>query len=84
MTRWEILEIIERDGVLERATLYRPLGELADGPDYYPLPFTPENNTRQLISAVLFDGYEPVSQAVTLLPGGVVQKHWTFRQQVMT
>lgn len=84
MSRWEILEIIERNGILERAILYRPLGETPDESNGYHLPFTADNNARQLISAVLFDGFEPINQAVMVLPDGTVQKHWTFRLQVIT
>lgn len=77
MTRWEILEIIERDGSLIAANLYRPLGEPTE-----ELPFIQGENAGQLISAVLFDGFEPVEQAVVVLPDGSVQKHWMFRLQL--
>lgn len=84
MLRWEILEIVEQDGVLIKANLYRPLGMPDSGPDTYQLPFTPDDNVAQLISAVLFDGFEPLSQSVVTLPDGAVQKHWTFRLQIIT
>ncbi len=83
MLRWEILEIVERDGVLIEATLYRPLSEADGSLDVYRLPFNAENNAQQLISAVLFDGFEPINQAVVALADGGVQKHWTFRLQVI-
>ncbi|MBN1963217.1 MAG: hypothetical protein JW910_01135 [Anaerolineae bacterium] len=81
--RWEILEIVEQDGTVVNAALYRPLGAAMDS-EGYQIPFNPDNNAYQLISAVLFDGFEPMNQAVAVLPGGTVQKHWTFRLQVIT
>jgi len=77
VSRWEILEIIERDGSLIAANLYRPLGEPTE-----ELPFIQDESAEQLISAVLFDGFEPINQAIAVLPDGTVQKHWTFRLQV--
>ena len=82
--RWELLEIVEQDGVLIRSTLYRPMGDPTDSLDAYQLPFNAENNARQLISAVLFDGFEPVNQSVVVLPDGQVQTHWMFRLQTIT
>ncbi|MFC1961213.1 hypothetical protein ACFLYO_10950 [Chloroflexota bacterium] len=77
MSRWEILEVIERDGSLIAANLYRPLGEPTE-----ELPFIQGESAEQLISAILFDGFEPVDQAVIALPNGSVQKHWMFRLQI--
>jgi hypothetical protein len=81
--RWEILEIIEQDGVLTEAKLYRPLGQPTDGPDVYQLPFPSDDDAGQLISAVLLDGFEPFSQSVAVLPDGATQKHWVFRLQII-
>jgi hypothetical protein len=81
MIRWEILEVIERGGVLVEATLYRPLGQHDSHSSGYQLPFAPEDDVKQLIRAVLFDGFEPVSQSVCPLPDGTIQKHWVFRMQ---
>jgi hypothetical protein len=82
--RWEILEIIEQDSQLIDAILYRPLGHLETYPDAYQLPFVPKGDVAQLISAVLFDGFEPMSQVVVVLPDGTIQKHWTFRLQIIS
>ena len=82
MLRWEVLEIVEQDGIVIQATLYRPLGN-PDDPDMYQIPFNSDNNAHQLISAVLFDGFEPFGQTVIVLPNGAFQKHWTFRLQVV-
>jgi hypothetical protein len=80
--RWEILEVIERDGVLIKTQLYRPLGASEPSPDTDRLPFHPDNDISQLISAALFDGFEPVSHSVVGLPDGSLQQHWVFRLQV--
>lgn len=82
MLRWEILEIVEQNGKVINAALHRPLGA-ATGPEAYRMPFNPDDDAYQLISAVLFDGFEPMSQAVVALPDGTVQKHWTFRLQII-
>jgi len=81
--QWELLEIIERDGVLVESNLFRPLGDFHEMADDHRIAFHPENNTAQLIRAVLLDGFEPVSQSVILLSDGSLQKHWLFRLQVM-
>jgi len=81
--QWELLEIVERDGVLVESHLFRPLGDLHDITGEHRIPFHPDNNTPQLISAVLLDGFEPFSQSVIMLPDGSLQKHWLFRLQVM-
>lgn len=83
MLRWELLEIIERENILIEAIVYRPLGETSQGGDAYQLPNTSGHSARELISAVLFDGFELVSQSVVMLPDGAVQKHWTFKLQVI-
>lgn len=83
MVRWELLEIIEHDDVIVEATLYRPLGASSPGEDAYQLPFTSGHSARELISAVLFDGFEPVSQSVIVLPDGNIHKHWAFKMQVV-
>jgi hypothetical protein len=80
--RWEILEVIEQNGRLIDAILYRPISDPKTGSDAYQLPFPPQDNVAQLINAVLFDGFEPVSQTVITLSDGTLQKHWTFRLQV--
>ena len=84
MLRWEILEIIERDGALVAANLYRPLGHPDSEEDAYQLPFVPEDDAKQLISAVLFDGFEPVSHSAVVLLDGTMENHWVFRLQVIT
>lgn len=84
MLRWEILEIVERDGLLIEANLFRPMGETGEGADAYQLPFTSDHSAKELISAVLFDGFEPVAQSVVVLADGTLQRHWTFRMQVIT
>ena len=84
MLRWEILEIVERDGVLIKSQLYRPLGEPAEAPDDYRVPFHPDNDVSQLISAALFDGFEPISHTVVRLPDDSLQQHWIFRLQIIT
>ena len=80
--RWEILEIIEQNGTVVNAALYRPLGASTD-PEAYQIPFNPDDDAYQLIRAVLFDGFEPFGQSVVVLPAGTVQKHWIFRLQVI-
>ncbi|NPV66073.1 MAG: hypothetical protein HPY64_02870 [Anaerolineae bacterium] len=82
MTRWEILEIVERNGVLVKANLYRPLGQTGEDAAAYQLPFTPEDDAVQLIGAVLFDGFEPMAHTAISLPDGTLQNHWVFRMPV--
>lgn len=84
MLRWEILEIVERDGVLIKSQLLRPLGSPDDLPNGYDLPFQPDHDASQLISAALFDGFEPVSHSVVALSDGSLQQHWIFRLQIVT
>lgn len=84
MIRWEMLEIVERNGTLIEANLLRPMGQAGDGGDARPLPFEPQQDANQLICAALFDGYEPLSQSVFVLPDGTIEKHWLFRMQVVS
>lgn len=84
MIRWEILEIVERDGTLIEANLFRPLGETGEDEAAYQLPFTSDNSAKELISAVLFDGFEPIAQSVVMTADGTLQRHWTFKMQVIS
>lgn len=81
MLRWEILEIVEQEGTVLRAMLHRPLGQTLTEADACHLSFAIGHQADELIRAVLFDGYEPLNQAVVALPDGSIQKHWTFRLQ---
>lgn len=84
MLRWEILEIIEQNDTVLQAMLHRPLGQTLAEADANHLSFAIGHQAHELIRAVLFDGYEPLTQAVVALPDGSIQKYWTFRLQIVT
>lgn len=83
MLRWELIEIIEQDGKLIEATIYRPLDLPETEPHEYELPLNTGGDAKQLIRAVLFDGFELVNHTALVLPDGAVQKHWVFRLQIV-